>query len=251
MSIPRIVSGVLLAAACGIVVLGQIHFPGVGSGSSTPKPAIPTPSSPTTPAATVQPKTSEPAGTPSFDYYVLSLSWSPAFCADPASAAASPKECAPGRRAGFVVHGFWPQANEGRSPESCEPTKPLAKLVLNMMSPYMPTASLVQHEWAEHGTCSGLSAPDYFTLVIQARVAVQLPVQITALDEPLTESPEQIEGQFAGANPSFPAKAFRTACRGGEFSEMRVCFDKNLKGRECSPSVGECASTAERISPPQ
>jgi ribonuclease T2 len=186
-----------------------------------------------------------------FDYYVLSLAWAPSFCADPANAAANPKECGPGRHTGFAVHGLWPEANEGKSPEACEQTKPVPKRVLNMMLPYMPTASLVQHEWAEHGTCSGLTPADYFTLVIQARVAVQLPVQITAIDEAASESPEQIEGQFAGANPSFPAKAFRTACRGGEFSEMHVCFDRNLKGRECTASAGECSRASARIRPPQ
>ena len=234
----------LLACKCWLIA--QLHIPGLGGGSSTPKPAA----SPTT-ATPKASASSTPAQTAPFDYYVLSLAWAPGFCADPANAAANPKECAPGRHTGFVLHGLWPEANAGANPESCDKTKPVSKAVLNLMAPYMPSPSLVQHEWATHGTCSGLTPADYFTEAIQARVAVQLPVQITAVDEAVTESPEQIESQFAGANPSFPVKAFRTACKSGDFVEIRVCFDKNLKGMECTPTVGECGGATERIRPPQ
>jgi ribonuclease T2 len=169
----------------------------------------------------------------------------------PAQAAQNPKECAPGTHVRFVVHGLWPEANEGKNPESCEKAKPVPRKVLNLILPYMLSPSLVQHEWATHGTCSGLTPADYFTQAIEARVAVQLPVQITAIDEPVTETPEQIESQFAGANPSFPQQAFRTACRGADFEEIRVCFDRGLKARECTASVGECTSPEVKILPPQ
>ena len=226
------------------LAMAQFHLPGSGGGGSTPK-APPKASAPAAPVQTATPVTA------SFDYYVLSLSWAPGFCADPANAASNPKECAPGKHTGFVVHGLWPEANAGANPESCEKTKPVSKAVLNLMAPYIPSPSLVQHEWATHGTCSGLTPADYFTEAIQARVAVQLPVQVTAVNEAVTESAEQIEAQFAGANPSFPAKAFRTACKGGDFLEIRVCFDKNLKGLECTTTVGDCADTTERILPPR
>ncbi len=229
--------------------MAQFHLPGSGGGSSAPKPAAPAAPPKTGTSVSLAPAAA-PVTTP-FDYYVLSLSWAPGFCADPTNAAANPKECATGKHTGFVVHGLWPEANTGANPESCQKAKPLSKGVLNMMAPYMPGPSLVQHEWAAHGTCSGLSPGDYFTQAIQARVAVQLPVQVTAVDGAIDESPEQIEAQFAGANPSLPAKAFRTACKGGDFVEIRVCFDKDLKGLECTATAGECASGTERILPPQ
>jgi ribonuclease T2 len=229
----------------------QLHIPGLGGGGSTPKPTAPAPTaSPKSSDSTTSVPKAAPVTAP-FDYYVLSLSWAPGFCADPANAAANPKECAPGKHTGFVVHGLWPEANAGANPESCEKTKPVSKAVLNLMAPYMPSPTLVQHEWATHGTCSGLSPADYFTEAIQARVAVQLPVQVTAIDDAVNESPEQIEAQFAGANPSFPAKAFRTACKGGDFVEIRVCFDQKLKGLECTATAGECTGATERIRPPR
>jgi ribonuclease T2 len=247
----RIVPFAFFLLACGCALIAQLHIPGLGGGNSTPKPTATAPTaSPKSSASSASVQTATQVTAP-FDYYVLSLSWAPGFCADPANAAANPKECAPGKHTGFVVHGLWPEANAGANPESCQKTKPVSKAVLNLMAPYMPGPSLVQHEWATHGTCSGLTPADYFTEAIQARVAVQLPVQVTAVDETVSESPEQIEAQFAGANPSFPAKAFRTACKGGDFEEIRVCFDKNLKGLECTATVGDCAGTTERILPPK
>jgi ribonuclease T2 len=186
-----------------------------------------------------------------FDYYVLSLSWAPDFCAQPGEASSDPQECAPGKKMGFVVHGLWPEVNSGHSPENCGKATKVSKGIINQMLPYMPSASLIQHEWATHGTCSGLSQSAFFNEVLSARSAVQIPVQFTSLEETISESPEQIEGQFASANTSFPAGAFRTACKSGALAEVRVCFDKNLKPQACTASPGECTTSNIQIRPPQ
>jgi ribonuclease T2 len=185
-----------------------------------------------------------------FDYYVLSLSWAPGFCAQPGAAAGNPRECAPGGRVGFIVHGLWPEAVAGKGPESCGTARRVPNPVVNFVLRDMLTDGLVQHEWATHGVCTGLNPFDYFSSIVQARAAVQIPVQITSLQDQIRESPGQIETQFAAANPSFPRAAFRTFCPRGAFQEERICFDKNLKPRECTASVGECASPAIVISPP-
>jgi len=185
-----------------------------------------------------------------FDYYVLSLSWAPAFCAQPDAAGGNPKECAPGGRVGFIVHGLWPEATSGKGPESCATAKPVPKSVVNFVLRDMLSASLVQHEWATHGVCTGLSPFDYFSAIIQARAAVQIPVQITSIEDEIGQSPGQIEAQFASANPSFPKTAFRTYCPRGAFQEERICFDKNLKPQPCTGSVGECAVPTVTVRPP-
>ncbi|CAB3778800.1 Ribonuclease [Paraburkholderia ultramafica] len=41
-----------------------------------------------------------------FDYYVLSLSWSPDYCSGNAQ---DTQQCGPTKRFGFVPHGLWPQ----------------------------------------------------------------------------------------------------------------------------------------------
>ncbi len=186
----------------------------------------------------------------SFDYYVLSLSWAPAFCAEGNDAARNPQECATGRGIGFIVHGLWPQAAGGRGPESCGPAKPVPKTVVNFALPFMFSPGLIQHEWSTHGVCTGLNAFDYFSDVLRARTLVQIPVQITSIESQITEGPRQIETQFAEANPSFPRGAFRTLCAGRVFQEERVCFDKNLRPLECTAAVSECRAPAIIIRPP-
>lgn len=187
---------------------------------------------------------------PRFDYYLLALSWAPEFCAQPGMASTNPKECATGNHIGFVVHGLWPEPNEGRGPESCGPAKPVRKLTMSLILPYMPSPGLIQHEWATHGTCTGLTASDYFTAVLQARAALQIPVQLTALEERVNESPGMIETQFAKSNPAWPQDAFRVSCRNGALAEVRVCFDKDLKARSCTVSAGECRAVSIAIPPP-
>lgn len=185
-----------------------------------------------------------------FDYYVLSLSWAPAFCARPGEASRNPGECARGRGIGFVVHGLWPQAAAGKSPESCGNAGQVPKAVVNFALQYMPSPGLIQHEWTVHGSCTGLPPFDYFRSVVQTRSSVQIPVQLTSLTGGVRESAGQIESQFSAANPSFPMMAFRTSCPRGDFEEARVCFDKGLKPRTCTTGAGECALQAVTIRPP-
>ena len=186
-----------------------------------------------------------------FDYYVLSLSWAPAFCAQAGQAARNPQECAAGKGIGFIVHGLWPEDNSGRGPESCGGSQSVPQSVQKLVLPYMFSPSLIQHEWTTHGVCTGLSAFDFFSDVIQARASVQIPVQITSIDNQITEGPSQIESQFGEANPTFPKGAFQTECTGPNFEEERVCFDKNLKPQACTAAVGECKTAAIAILPPR
>lgn len=177
---------------------------------------------------------------PAFDFYVLSLSWAPEFCANPSQAARNPGECSTSKPMNFVVHGFWPEAEHGRSPESCGKAGRVARGLVHDLLPYMPSEALINHEWATHGTCSGLSQKDYFTRVMLARAAVQLPVQITSIGQTEKDEVFRIEAEFAGANPSFPVGAFRVDCRNNALTEVRVCFDKNVKGRGCPASLADC-----------
>jgi ribonuclease T2 len=185
-----------------------------------------------------------------FDYYVLSLSWAPDFCAQPGGDK-SANECGLGRHVGFVVHGLWPQDNTARGPENCAGASPVAQSLVNLMLNYMPTAGLIRHEWSTHGTCSGLNANDYFAAVRKARDSVQIPGQFTSLTQPRQASAVQIEAEFATANPRFPPAAFHATCTSGRLQEARICFGKNLAPQSCTASAGECAMASFTILPPQ
>jgi ribonuclease T2 len=185
-----------------------------------------------------------------FDYYVLSLSWAPDFCAQ-AGGKKTANECGTGRHIAFVVHGLWPQFNTKIGPENCGPASPVSESIVKLTLNYIPTASLIQHEWGTHGTCSGLNANDFFAQVRKARDSVQIPTQLSSLAQKTQASATQIEGEFAAANPTFPATAFRATCTSGMLQEVRVCLDKNLAPRACTSSAGECAMPSMKILPPR
>jgi ribonuclease T2 len=192
--------------------------------------------------------TGAPVTLPPFDHYVLSLSWAPGFCA---ALASQTRDCASARRTGFVLHGLWPELPDGIFPAPCGPSKRVPKAAVKMMLRSMPDASRIQEEWVQHGMCTGLSPADYFGRVLEARAAVQLPVQITSLEDAITQSPEQIETQFAQANPAFPEAAFRTSCHDGALQEIRVCFDKAVKPQTCPAREPECTLPGILIRPPR
>ena len=171
-----------------------------------------------------------------FDYYLLSMSWAPDFCALP-SGNKDPRECGRGRQTGFVVHGLWPQGDQGRGPERCGHPRPVAERIVQTMLNYIPTDSLIQHEWTNHGSCTGLSAEDYFAQVRRARDSVQIPKEFQAPQQPLDVTPQQVETQFAAAIRSSLAarsapRAHRARCRKcGCVSPKTSCRGRAVRAR--------------------
>lgn len=173
------------------------------------------------------------AGT--FDYYVLSLSWSPQHCSTPAGSRDS-EQCADGRQYGFVVHGLWPQFERG-FPSDCADSDPVRSGIVRQMLRLMPAEQLIQHEWAKHGTCSGLDQPAYFKKIEQAYANVKIPLDYTQPLKQIEVSPDDIHKEFQQANPSFPAESVKVLCNGRFLSEVRVCYTKDLKPRACGADV--------------
>jgi len=174
-----------------------------------------------------------PRGEPGkFDYYVLSLSWSPSFC-ETAAGAASPQQC--GRRPyAFVVHGLWPQYEKG-FPEACQVPPPrLDRRIVDSMLDLMPAPALVFHEWDAHGTCSGLPPRDYFDTVRKARAAVTIPPQYVDPQAPLTVTPGEVVDSFVKANAGLASAGIEIDCDRTRLREVRVCMTRDLKFRACT-----------------
>jgi len=184
-----------------------------------------------------------------FAYYLLTLSYAPDFCAQP-TGNKDPRECGVGRHIGFVVHGLWPQGENSRGPEYCGPASPVSQEIVRVTLNYIPTESLIQHEWAAHGICSGWSAADYFAALRKARDSVTIPDDLRQPGGRLQLSPAQVESKFAAANPSFPRAAFRVSCyRDGELQEVRICLNRDLTPRGCGASAGQCRSASVVLNP--
>src|SRR5271169_3295970 len=67
-----------------------------------------------------------------FDYFLLTLSWAPEFCASNPKGKSS-TECDPKKHYGFVVHGLWPQNNTGAYPHDCAPAQPVSQAIVQQM----------------------------------------------------------------------------------------------------------------------
>jgi ribonuclease T2 len=226
----------------GALVLAALIAFGVACGpraTPTPQPTATGTHEPAQPPATSQPSQPPPTATgttASFDYYVLALSWSPQFCATRTSRSDDP-QCGDGKRFGFIAHGLWPQYQQG-FPESCPTAQSFDPAVAPRVLPIMPSEKLMRHEWDRHGTCSGLSASDYFAQLERIYRSVHIPERFVAPSEQLTVSLEELKQAFIAANPGLGADMFAVLCGGGGFlREIRVCYSKQGQAIRCSGTV--------------
>jgi len=187
-----------------------------------------------------------------FDFYVLSLSWSPSFCATAAergNGRGPTPQCGP-RPYSFVVHGLWPQYDKG-FPQYCEvPAPRLNRGIVSSMLDLMPAPRLIYNEWDKHGTCSGLAARDYFDTVRKAREAIKIPAQFGDLHEPLSVTPAAVQEAFIKANPGLSASSMAVECDKKRLTEVRICLSKELQFRDCSEIVRRSCRRDQLVMPP-
>jgi ribonuclease T2 len=186
------------------------------------------------------------AGVPGdFAYYLLSLSWSPAFCLSSPGAA----ECSGPRRYGFIVHGLWPQYEQGW-PENCDVHRTVNDDVVRGIADLMPARGLVYHEWSAHGTCSGLEPAEFFAQVRRAYASVVIPRELSNPVEAIEQSPAAIAAAFLHANPRLPLQSVVVACTGQSVPRLRevhICLDRDLAPRACSADALRDACRAPRV----
>ncbi len=188
-----------------------------------------------------------------FDYYVLVLSWSPSFCAD--SAERNPDRAARNPQCGsrpfsFVVHGLWPQYENG-FPEYCQvPAPRLNRNIVSGMLDLMPAPQLIFHEWDRHGVCSGLSPSTYFETIRKARAVVKIPPKFLDLSSELTVSPQEVEDAFVTANPAMKPDGISVACGSKRLGEVRICMTRDLQFRSCEQLERRSCRRDQLIMPP-
>lgn len=171
-----------------------------------------------------------------FDFYVLSLSWSPSFCEaaqERGNASRGQQMQCGGRPYAFVVHGLWPQYDRG-FPNYCErPSPRLPRNIMTSMLDLMPAPGLIFNEWDKHGTCSGLGARNYFETIRKARAGVKIPDEFVDLKAAKTVSPAAVEDAFIKVNPGLSNSAIAISCERNRLTEVRICMSKDLQFRAC------------------
>lgn len=211
-------------------------------------------------AEAVQPPVYSPPKNPqNFDFYVLSLSWSPNYCSRAQSNSGEFRsrdlqQCSVSRQYGFVAHGLWPQFENG-FPQSCSHPASgdaVPRHILTMLQNIMPAAGLIRHQWRKHGTCSGLNQQEYFSTLLDAYQRIKIPPALRSLTTARSVNPQLIEKAFITANPGMLANGIAVTCKQRQLEEVRICMTSDLKFRSC-PQVDakDCRSRTITLLPNQ
>jgi ribonuclease T2 len=185
-----------------------------------------------------------------FDFYVLALSWSPTYCEEKGDAADG-GQCNLARPFAFVLHGLWPQ-NERGWPQDCDTRfgMRIDRAIADDMLDIMPSRDLVFHEWRKHGTCSGLSPDDYFSLARAAHDRVVIPARFQTVTGYQTVKPSEVERSFIAVNAGLQPNAIAVICSKRYLREVRICMDHDLAFRPCVEVDGDSCRNASTVMPP-
>ncbi|MEC4811714.1 MAG: ribonuclease [Scytonema sp. PMC 1069.18] len=175
-------------------------------------------------------------GTPGkFDFYVLTLSWSPDYCAS--NGDRDRQQCKSKKKLGFVLHGLWPQYQKGY-PSYCS-TQKLSPSVKQQFPGLFPSDKLYSHEWEKHGTCSGKTPAEYLALSKQLKDSVIIPTAYNRPSKPFRTTIKELKSAFVKANSQFTTHGIAPLCSGsGRFlQEVFVCYSKDGKAGTCSAEI--------------
>jgi len=169
-----------------------------------------------------------------FDYFVVSLSWSPNWCVLEGDARRSP-QCDADH--GWILHGLWPQFHRGY-PSFCRTVKrPPSRSMTAGMADIMGTGGLAWHQWNKHGSCTGLSASAYFALSRKAYALINRPAIFRKLDRTVKLPASVVEEAFMKANPVMERDGITITCRDGHIQEVRICLSQDLTPVPCGQDV--------------
>ncbi len=170
--------------------------------------------------------------------YTLAVSWAPEYCRndrDPASIQCSGRN----GRFGFVLHGLWPEAASGPPPQWCSiRPRPSARTIRRNLC-MTPVPTLLEHEWAKHGSCMARTPQAYFAQAASLWRTLRWPdADRLSRQEDLTVG--DLREAVSLANPAFkPEQIGVLVNERGWLRELRLCYTRRYKPMACpSPTFG-------------
>jgi len=168
------------------------------------------------------------------------MPWGPEFC----NIAETSAQCNPPRS--FVVHGLWPQNNDGSYPVFCSNEKGPANPRDNF--DITPDIQLLGHEWAKHGTCSAQGPQRFFQMERQAFASIHIPSAFDHVDREMSMRPDDILDLFYQANPQLPRGSLVVSCSEGHFTAIEACFTTGLAPMRCR-GLHSCEQSSLKVEP--
>lgn len=187
-----------------------------------------------------QPKRDIPIGS-----YTLAISWQPQRCRN--AGRDDRLACNSGNRFGFTLHGLWPDGKGRDWPQYCRPAALLSEPVIRANLCMTPSVQLLQHEYAKHGTCMGISPARYFADASRLYASVRYP-DMDALSRRRGLTVGHFAAAFARANRGMTPQMVKIATtKDGWLEEVRVCMDTRYRYRICPLRQGGANSSTLKI----
>ncbi|MGX7896227.1 ribonuclease T2 family protein [Tsuneonella sp. HG222] len=168
--------------------------------------------------------------------YTLAVSWSPEYCRTRKGSKADARQCSgAGGRFGMVLHGLWPEGARV-SPQWCRTEVPLRGDALRPHLCMTPSARLLAHEWARHGSCMVRRPVAYFKVGSILWNSLRWPdIDRLSRREPTAGDLRQA---FVTANPAWGADQVGVEVNErGWFEGMRLCYGTDFMPRTCKRSA--------------
>ncbi|MEH6454000.1 MAG: hypothetical protein V7782_13275 [Psychromonas sp.] len=172
------------------------------------------------------------------DSFSLTLSWSPAYCAE---RSATGHQCGASNedQFGLIVHGLWAQSasangNHRKHPRNCSNPEAIKVATLKKHLCMMPGVKLIQNQWEKHGTCDFDSPEAYLDKTNQLYSALTIPsIQQTKQVE--YKSWKEIADWLVSYNQHLGLKRENVYVhmRNKRLSEIRVCYDLAYQFTNC------------------
>jgi ribonuclease T2 len=181
-------------------------------------------------------------------FYLLSLAWSPQWCATNGRGGpnAPALDCRTPR--GFILHGLWPNGAAPPYPRYCRPVGAIDPATVRSMFCRTPSPRLLQHEWEAHGACGWQDAPAYFQQAATLYDRVSLPRLENLPRRGLTAG--AVRDAFVARNPWLDRSAiFVAADKAGRLNEVRLCYDLSYRTAGCPGGFGAPDPMRLRLTP--
>ena len=170
--------------------------------------------------------------------YTLAVSWAPEYCHGHARDPSARFQCASGNSFGWTLHGLWPDGVGKEWPQYCKAAARLPPATIRRNLCLTPSAQLLQHEWAKHGTCTGLAPDAYFAKSTGLYHALAWP-DMARLSRERASTAGSLAAAVAHANPGITPDMIRvTADRQGWLEEIWFCLDRRMSYTRCRADSG-------------
>lgn len=172
-------------------------------------------------------------------YYTLSISLAPALCKlHPENREL--RICQEGYS--VIVQGYWPEREDGRKVQNCSRENPeLSPVQERVLEKLMPDDPMRAKEWQKHGSCTGMTAREYFRALMSSANRLRLPSQINSEGKDQVMDRNHLVAEIIKLNSGLPEKGIYLRCNGQDnnsqlLTELRVCYKPNGQFTECTTS---------------